>query len=92
MTPKPKKSGTVFDMSNAAYHGNSTHFSSTQLKMLLKDPAQFHKEYILGDKAPQIQRAAFDEGSYAHSLLLEPHLIDQEYAFFEGWTKRGSRS
>ena len=33
--------------------------------------------------------AAFDEGSYAHTLILEPHMASEEYAFFEGWRKAG---
>jgi hypothetical protein len=86
-----KKYSGIVDLSNEDYHAEREHLSSSNLKMLLKDPADFYEQKILGNKpepSPRTQ-ANFDEGTYAHSLLLEPHLIDQEFRFYDGWKKIG---
>ena len=57
----------------------------------MKGPEIFYNEYILGHK-PEISKsrqANFDEGSYAHTLILEPEMKDIEYAFFPDWKKAG---
>jgi exodeoxyribonuclease VIII len=77
-------------ISNKNYHSDKNWLSSSSLKKLLKDPALFYKEEILKDKGPEVENANFTKGSYMHSLVLEKHLIDQEYAFFEGMRKQGN--
>ena len=74
------------DLSNEEYHGDITSYSSSGLKLYLKDPVQFHKQYILGEKqaVPKGLQAAFDFGSYVHTRILEPHLLDEEYVIYEG--------
>lgn len=74
------------DISNEDYHGDITSYSSSALKLYLKDPIQFHKKYILGEKEeiPKGLQAAFDFGSYVHTRILEPHLLDAEYVIYEG--------
>ena len=74
---------------NSEYHGDRQFMSSSNLKQLLKDPAVFYKERILGEAEPQKERAAFTEGSLVHSLILEPHMVEAEYAFFDGMRKQG---
>jgi hypothetical protein len=74
--------------SNATYHSDTTHLSSSGLKLLLKDPAQFHKEYILGERVYR-KSAAFDEGTLVHSLILEPHLVESQYAVYPGARRTG---
>lgn len=76
-------------VNNTDYHADKTYLSSSSLKLLLDDPRQFKLEYI--DKIPRIReiKAAFDEGTYAHTALLEPHLVNSDFAFFEGWRKAG---
>lgn len=71
-------------MSNEEYHGNRSHVSSSGLKLYLKDPREYHKQYVLGEKAyiPPALQNAFDLGSYMHTMVLEPHLLDVEYAIF----------
>lgn len=71
-------------LSNAEYHADKSHLSSSSLKLLLKDPAQFKHEVIDGLKAEQATKAHFTEGSFTHSLILEPEKIAQEYAIFPG--------
>jgi hypothetical protein len=55
----------------------------------LRSVEQFYDEKILGNKVND-SRAVFDEGSYVHSLILEPQKIAEEYAFFDGWRKQGA--
>lgn len=55
----------------------------------MKDKEAFYKEYILREPREQKSSNAFDEGTYAHSLLLEPEEIPNEFRFFEGWRKAG---
>jgi hypothetical protein len=75
--------------SNSEYHADNHFLSSSNYKLLLKDPKQFHKEKILGLREPQEERAAFTEGSLTHSVILEPDLVKHEYAFYEGLRKAG---
>lgn len=75
--------------SNAEYHANRTHLSSSQLKLILKDPGQFHQEVVLGLKPPQEEKAAFTEGSFVHTLILEPDKVTSDYAVFPGMRRAG---
>lgn len=74
--------------SNADYHADRTHLSSSGLKMLLQDPAQFYKEYVLGERV-QKETAAFTEGTLVHMLILEPHLVSETYAVYPGYRRSG---
>lgn len=74
---------------NAEYHANRSHLSSSTLKQLLHNPEQFHQEWILGNKPPEQDQAKFSEGSFVHSLILEPEKISQ-YAIFPGLRKQGA--
>lgn len=79
------------DISNADYHGDKRYLSSSSLKDLLKGPDYYYKTHIGGER-PAVSKSTqkvFDEGSYAHTLILEPHLKDVEYAFFPGMRKAG---
>jgi len=75
-------------ITNADYHADKTRLSSSGLKKILDSPKLFHEEVILR-KSEQKHIAAFDEGSYVHSLILEPEAIAKEYAFFDGMRKAG---
>ena len=74
---------------NLEYHANLTHLSSSNLKMLLKDPQQFYIERILGQGKAQEERDVFSEGSFVHSLVLEPDQMSH-YAVFSGLRKAGA--
>lgn len=76
-------------MSNEDYHGDTEFISSSGLKMILNNPRKFYKEYILGERVQGSSIAAFDFGSYVHCAILEPHLLDEEFAVFDGIQKRG---
>lgn len=77
-------------ISNAEYHGDNAYLSSSSLKMVLTDIERFHREKILGIKPEERSSPALEEGSYAHSLILEPDKVAEEYAFFPGSIKRGA--
>jgi hypothetical protein len=88
MTSKLKL-GINEGISNAEYHADKTFLSSTPLKTLYKDPAQFYREYMLGEKK-QMSGDHLDEGTAIHTALLEPHLFDSEIACFPGMRKSGA--
>ena len=81
--------GVNKDVPNKDYHADLKFMSSSNLKLLLKDPEQFYKERILGEREPQAPKAAFDEGSLVHALILEPHVVEDEFAFYPGMRKHG---
>lgn len=72
--------------SNIDYQANRTHLSSSMLKLLLKNPAEFQKQWF--GNLEQQSKDVFDEGSFVHSLILEPDCISQ-YAIFSGLRKYG---
>lgn len=74
---------------NKEYHSDKEYLSSSDFKLILDSPAKFYEEKILG-KREEKESSAFDEGSYTHSLILEPQRISHEYAFFEGMRKAGA--
>lgn len=77
------------DISNEDYHGDRTYISSSGLKLVLKDPRQFYKTYVLNEESASLNQSAMDLGSYIHALILEPHLVEKEFAVFDGAMRRG---
>jgi len=90
------------ELSNADYHAEQEHMSSSNLKdVIATKPSSFDKEgiwglekvydqKILGNKKPSVSNNAFDEGSLAHCLILEPHLLEEEFAIYQGFRKAGN--
>lgn len=76
------KPGINEGLSNAEYHGERQHLSSSNLKLLLSSPAQFYKEKILGQRE-NISSSAMDVGSYTHTLILEPEKVAEEFAIYK---------
>ena len=83
------KPGYNAGVSNRDYHGDKEYLSSSALKTLLRSAAEFENNYILGNAA-NVQKNVFDEGSLVHALILEPEVLDEEFAFYPGFTKRGN--
>ncbi len=75
--------------SNADYHADKTHLSSSGLKLLLQDPAQFYQEYVLGQRKFKVS-AAMDEGTLVHALILEPHTVAETFAVWTGIKRTGA--
>lgn len=74
---------------NAEYHANRSHLSSSNLKMILKDIAQFKREWLDGIKEPEKDQSYFVEGTLTHSLILEPETVPK-YAIYPGLRKAGN--
>ncbi len=78
------------EVDNNVYHGDREYTSSSGLKLMFKNPKEYYRQYILGDKSNAPSGPALDFGSYIHSLILEPHKTEQEFAIFTGYSRRGA--
>lgn len=76
------------DIPNEEYHGGEG-YSSSQLKDMLEDELVFHMKYITKELARQ-EMPAFDIGTYFHTAILEPHLLEKECCVFSG-IRRGKK-
>ncbi len=76
-------------LTNEQYHAQRTHLSSSTLKQVLKDPRSFINFWLHGVRDSK-ESAAFLEGSLVHCMLLEPHKVHKEYAFFDGMRRAGA--
>ncbi len=57
--------------------------------MLLKDASAFNQKYNLGVSEDSDDKEVFQEGSLLHSMILEPHKVHTDYAFFPGARRAG---
>lgn len=80
----------IYDLTNEDYHAEKEHFSSSAFKLLTSDIDKFVEYYINKVEKEKKYKASFDEGSYLHSLILEPELATSEYAFFPGNRRAGA--
>lgn len=76
-------------MSNEAYHGDTSAFSSSQLKTMLESPEMFYQQYILGRKKA-MDSPALRIGNAVHTKILEPEKFEDEYALYNG-VRRGAK-
>lgn len=74
---------------NNAYHSDYSVLSSSMIKTIAEDPAKFKSNYIDGNRS-ESTAPHFIEGSYVHSLILEPEKTVTEYAIFPGFRKAGA--
>lgn len=75
---------------NTTYHADRKYLSSSMLKLLLRDAEGFYNEFFGPKKAEQEQeKDAFTEGSFVHTLLLEPDKVISDYAMFPGLRRQG---
>jgi len=77
------------DIGNSEYHDDREYISSSGLKMLYKNPREFHRIYVLNEENKMPNQSALDFGSYLHCLILEPHLEHTDFAVFTGYSRRG---
>ena len=80
-------------LSNAQYHAAEGFFSSSQFKIANEDIELFHKKYITKEIVDKEGNPAFDIGTYFHTAILEPHLLDKECVVMPGdiKTRRGEK-
>jgi hypothetical protein len=76
--------------SNEDYHADREYKSSSALKMILKDPRQFYYTYVENEEQAPRNMNAMNLGSYVHALILEPEIIEDEFAIYNGAVKRGA--
>lgn len=91
MKKKFKLKEGINTCTNEEYHGDKRYLSSSSYKLILKDLEDFEAQFIKGEtkQVSKNTQNAFDEGTYVHSLILEPDTIDDEFAFYPEWTKKG---
>jgi hypothetical protein len=76
--------------SNEEYHGDREYVSSSVLKLMFKDPKEYYNRYVLGDMTNAPKGASLDFGSYIHARILEPEIVEDEFAIFEGARRAGA--
>lgn len=65
---------------DAAYHGDRSRYSSSAIKMAIKDPLAF-ADWCAG-KPGMKATADMDLGTYVHARLLEPETVRERFAFY----------
>ena len=83
------KEGFNLNISNEEYHNDKEYDSSSTLKMAYKDLADYYNQRILGNRKEFGNKEALDMGSYVHALILEPHVIQDEFIIYDGIMKSG---
>jgi hypothetical protein len=76
-------------VSNADYHADRKYLSSSVLKVLYKDLADYKHQYLDGNTREMSNQNALDEGSLTHAVLLDPATLKTEFAFYDGLRKQG---
>lgn len=82
------KPGFNKNISNEDYHADREYKSSSALKLILKDPREYYRKYVLNEQ-DNMNKDSLNIGSYFHTRILEPHLLEEEYALFTGKSRRG---
>lgn len=80
----------INNVSNRVYHADAQYLSSSSYKLVLQSPYQFYQEKILGNRKVEEEKEHLVAGSLLHTLCLEPHLVDAEYAVFPGLRRAGA--
>lgn len=72
-------------INNNDYHADRDFYSSSQVKQAISGHANFRWYMENGKKGDGKWKEgnAMDFGSLVHTLLLEPHLVDEEFAFMD---------
>ena len=78
-----KKNGGVYveNLSNDDYHADKEFYSSSQLKKAIDSFGNFRYQMENKEDFSSKLDSPMTFGSLVHCLLLEPHLLDEEFAF-----------
>lgn len=79
MTTRTVFKDGVYDISNTEYHASSA-VSRSGLMYLEKSPYHYWYEYLSGIAPAREATPAMNIGSAFHTILLEPHLFNDEFA------------
>lgn len=73
-----------YDLTNEEYHGNccaGPSLSNSSIKALLADPSEYWRESPLNpQRVEREQKKAFNVGTTAHTMVLEPELVQETIA------------
>lgn len=75
-------------LSNKSYHDDREYISSSGLKLMWESPRDYYNKYVMGI-SEKPESAALDLGSYIHACILEPEVVKDEFAIYQGFMKRG---
>lgn len=81
--------GVFTGISSNDYHASTFHYSSSVLKDVLKKPKEVYSIMFEGRPRENKTSDAMELGSLLHTLILEPELLYDEFAFFDGASRRG---
>ena len=84
------KLGFNDNISNEQYHSAREYVSSSGLKLMNKCPREFYKRYVKGEASEEFSSVNLIIGSLVHTLVLEPHLLEEEYALYTGQKNKSS--
>lgn len=76
------------NLTSDQYHGVRGTYSSSQLKTMLENPELFYKTYI-ERSVERKATGAMDLGTYVHTAILEPDLLETECAVYPGKVRSG---
>lgn len=71
--------GCYHDLSNENYHAIKSHLSRSALMDFDKSPYTYWAKHINPDRPKKDATPAMQIGSAFHTLILEPHLFEQQY-------------
>ncbi len=85
------KLGFNEDISNSDYHSDIEYLSSSSLKLLNKCPREFYKKYVKGEEDEEKGSSPhLVFGSLVHTLILEPHMLEEDYSLYQGTKGKSS--
>ena len=71
----------ALDMSNEAYHADTTRVSKSGLDLIDQSPAHYWHRYLNPEREPEEDKDHFRQGSAAHCAVFEPNEFDKRYEF-----------
>lgn len=74
---------SALDISNEAYHGDTSRISKSGLDKIGHSPAHYYAAYLDPNRKERKTTAALVSGKAAHVATFEPHLFDAEYTVLD---------
>lgn len=71
----------IHNLTNAEYHGNTSHISKSGMDLIAKSPAHYYAAYIDPDRKQRTETEAMKTGTLFHTAILEPEKMS-DYAVF----------
>ena len=69
----------IVEMTNEAYHSDTSRISKSGLDLINKSPAHYWEHYLNPNREPEQQTEAKAIGTVIHHAILEPHLFERRY-------------